>query len=300
MDSLALFLCMTAGVCWASSGIAAQHFFSQCELSAMDLTIFRMTTTSLLMLALTVCRGQFRRNMAVMKREPRLWGELIFYGVIALMAMQFSYFEAIDLGNAAVVTVLQYTCPAMVICWIAFSTRRLPEAGSVIAVILAVGGTFFLATGGHIDKLTVSADCFFWSMASAVFYAIAAVYPKHLQLKMDNSFLLFWGMLIGGISAMFLVDDFNYFNFCHWNLAFDLFVIIFCGTAVAFVCYNAGLARLSADQASITTTVEPVASVLLAYVLYGQTFGLVEMGGIVMIVVAIAMPAIFRKKTKRR
>ncbi len=298
MDGLALFLCMTAGVGWASSGMAAQHFFTQCELSAMDLTVFRMTTTSLLMLALTVYRGRFRKNMAVMKREPRLWAELLFYGVVALMAMQYTYFQAIDLGNAAVVTVLQYTCPAMVICWLALSNRKWPDKGSVIAVILAITGTFFLATGGHVDKLSMTAECFYYTMASAVFYAIAAVYPKHLQRKMDNSFLLFWGMLIGGISASFLTDDFNYFNFFHWNLAFDLFVIIFCGTAVAFVCYNAGLARLSADQASITTTVEPVASVILSYFIFGQTFGLAETLGIVMIVVAIAMPALFRKKSE--
>ncbi len=297
MDGLALCLCMTAGVGWASSGMAAQHFFTQCELSAMDLTVFRMTTTSLLMLALTVYRGRFRKNMAVMKKEPRLWAELLFYGVVALMAMQYTYFQAIDLGNAAVVTVLQYTCPAMVICWLALSNRKWPDKGSVIAVILAIFGTFFLATGGHVDTLSMTAECFYYTMASAVFYAIAAVYPKHLQRKMDNSFLLFWGMLIGGISASFLTDDFSYLKFFHWNLAFDLFVIIFCGTAVAFVCYNAGLARLSADQASITTTVEPVASVILSYFIFGQTFGLAETLGIVMIVVAIAMPAIFRKKS---
>ncbi len=297
MDGLALCLCMTAGVGWASSGMAAQHFFTQCELSAMDLTVFRMTTTSLLMLALTVYRGRFRKNMAVMKKEPHLWAELLFYGVVALMAMQYTYFQAIDLGNAAVVTVLQYTCPAMVICWLALSNRKWPDKGSVSAVILAIFGTFFLATGGHVDTLSMTAECFYYTMASAVFYAIAAVYPKHLQRKMDNSFLLFWGMLIGGISASFLTDDFSYLKFFHWNLAFDLFVIIFCGTAVAFVCYNAGLARLSADQASITTTVEPVASVILSYFIFGQTFGLAETLGIVMIVVAIAMPAIFRKKS---
>ncbi len=297
MDGLALCLCMTAGVGWASSGMAAQHFFTQCELSAMDLTVFRMTTTSLLMLALTVYRGRFRKNMAVMKKEPHLWAELLFYGVVALMAMQYTYFQAIDLGNAAVVTVLQYTCPAMVICWLALSNRKWPDKGSVSAVILAIFGTFFLATGGHVDTLSMTAECFYYTMASAVFYAIAAVYPKHLQRKMDNSFLLFWGMLIGGISASFLTDDFSYLKFFHWNLAFDLFVIIFCGTAVAFVCYNAGLARLSADQASITTTVEPVSSVILSYFIFGQTFGLAETLGIVMIVVAIAMPAIFRKKS---
>ncbi len=295
MERLALFFCMTAGVMWAGSGVAAQHFFAHSDLDAMDLTTIRMFCTSAIMAGITVGRGRWKRNWAVMKASPGLWGQILFYGLVGLMAMHFAYFEAIDLGNAAVVTVLQYTCPAMVICWLAFRRRAWPEPGSVLAVFMAIAGTFFLATGGRLDALSVSRACFFWSMASAVFYAVAAVFPKHLVGRLDNSFLLTWGMLFGALAAWGLTDHLNFLDFFHAELLFDLFVIIVCGTAVAFVCYNAGLAYLSEDQASLTTTVEPVASVVLSYLLFGTTFGAVQAGGILLIVAAIAMPALWRK-----
>lgn len=299
MNGLALFFCMTAGVMWAASGVGAQHFFAHSSLDAMDLTTFRMFCTSAIMVAVTFVKGRWQKNWAVVTAHPRYWWEMLFYGIVALMGMHFAYFEAIALGNAAVVTVLQYTCPAMVICWLAFRRRKIPDAGSLIAVALAIGGTFFLVTGGRLDALSVSKDCFFWSMASAVLYAIAAVFPKHLTGKLDNSFLLAWGMFFGAIPSWLMTDHLNFLDFFHWELALDLFAIIICGTAVAFICYNAGLARLSADQASLTTTVEPVASVIMSYYLFGTTFGFVEAMGIVMIVTAIAMPALMRTKAAR-
>lgn len=299
MHTLALFFCMTAGVMWAASGVAAQHFFAHSDLSAMDLTTFRMFCTSLIMVGVTLVKGRWQKNWQAMKAHPGFWGQTVFYGVVALMGMHFAYFEAIDLGNAAVVTVLQYTCPAMVICWLAFRNRAMPDAGSVIAVILAVAGTFLLVTGGRLDALSISWACFYWAMLSAVLYAIAAVFPKHLLGKLDNSFLLAWGMFFGAVVSWLLTDHLDFRDFFHWELLPDLFAIIVCGTAVAFICYNAGLAYLSADQASLTTTVEPVASVLMSYVLFGTTFGWVEASGIVMIVAAIAMPALLRRRAPR-
>lgn len=298
MNGLALFLCMTAGVCWAGSGVAAQHFFQHSPLSAMDLTVFRMLSTCAIMTIVTCAKGQWRRNWQVMKARPMLWGQFLFYGVVALMAMHYSYFEAIRLGNAAVVTVIQYTCPAIVICWVSFSQRKLPGRGPALAVVLAVLGTFLLVTGGRLDALSVPADCLAWAVFSAFTYATASVFPKHLSGSIDNSFLLAWGMLFGAIPSWLFVPDLNFLDFFHADLLIDLFVIVILGTAVAFICYNAGLSRMSADQASITTTIEPVASVVMSYLLFGTVFSAVQAGGIAMIIAAIAMPAVLGRKKR--
>ena len=296
MRGIALFLCMAAGICWAGSGVAAQHFFQHSSLSPMDLTVFRMLCTCAIMAAVTVCKRRWRQNWQAMKSHPSLWGQFIFYGIVALMAMHYSYFESIRLGNAAVATVIQYTCPAIVICWLALSQRKWPEPGAAVAVALAVAGTFLLVTGGRLDALSVSGSCLAWAIFSAFTYAVASVFPKHLVGAIDNSFLLAWGMFFGAISSWVFVPDLNFMDFFHMELLVDLFCIVILGTAVAFICYNAGLSYLSADQASITTTVEPVASVVMSYFIFGTVFGAVEAAGIAMIVAAIAMPALLRKK----
>ena len=51
--------------------------------------------------------------------------------------------------------------------------------GDMFAVVLAVGGVFLLATGGDPRTLSVPADCIYYSVLSAVFYAFCSIYVRH-------------------------------------------------------------------------------------------------------------------------
>jgi len=48
MKSFAVFLVVIAGTMWAGSGLAAQHFLAHNDHTAMDLTVFRMISTALI------------------------------------------------------------------------------------------------------------------------------------------------------------------------------------------------------------------------------------------------------------
>ena len=118
MKSFAVFLVVIAGTMWAGSGLAAQHFLAHNDHTAMDLTVFRMISTALIIFVIAFMRGTLGRSMRILKEYPTLWIKLIFYG-LGLMLMQHTYFAGIGAGNAAVATVIQYICPALVICWVA-------------------------------------------------------------------------------------------------------------------------------------------------------------------------------------
>lgn len=79
-------------------------------------------------------------------------------------------------------------------------------------------------------------------------------------------------------------------TFFHDDVLFDIFMIIICGTVIAFICYNVGLAWLTEEQTSVTATVELAVSVIASYFLFGTTFGLFEGTGIIMVLLAILMP----------
>ena len=53
---------------------------------------------------------------------------------------------------------------------------------------------------------------------------------------------------------------------------------------------------LSESQASVTAAVEPAISVIASYFIFGTTFGIVEMGGIFLVISAIVIPACFKEK----
>ena len=289
--TLAIILVALAGVMWASNGIAVQDFFKYSYKSAIDLTNIRMIGAGILLLIVAVINGKLKKSLSVLKMYPRLWIDIIIYGIFGMVIMQFTYFEAISIGGAAATTVIQYSCPAIVVIFDSLYYKRLPQRGEVIAVILAITGVLLLVTGGNLDKLIVPLACVFWSLASGTFFAFSAIYPKHLfAAQIDAYFLTGMSMLIGGIFSFVLVDEINWLPFFDPDVIFDVGWIIVIGTVGAFLLFNAGLIYLTPEEASVTAATEPVASVIISYLVFGTIFGFIEMIGIFLVIFAILIP----------
>lgn len=294
--SLALIFVGLAGIFWASSGVAVQDFFLHSDKSAMELTNIRMCTAGAILILISTRRKKFWLTLRILKRRPRLWRDVIIYGIIGVMFMQFTYFAGIAIGGAAATTVICYACPAMVVMWESFYHKRLPKRGEVIAVVLAMSGVFLLVTGGNPTKLLVPLGCVVWSLLSGAAFAFSAIFPKHLfAKKIDPYFLTGVGMFMGGLSTFALIDERNWLPFFAPEVLFDVSWIIIFGTVAAFLSFNAGLKFLTPEEASITATTEPAASVIISRIIFGTAFGAVESFGILLVLLAIVMPSIVKR-----
>ena len=261
----------------------------------MELTNIRMCSAGLILILISARRKNFWRSASLINRHPRLWLDVIIYGVIGVMFMQFTYFQGISIGGAAATTVICYTCPAMVIIWESLYKKKFPKRGEILAVILAMSGVFLLVTGGNPTKLLVPLDCVIWSLLSGAAFAFSAIYPKHLfAKKIDPYFLTGVGMFIGGLSTFLLINDWNWLPFFAPKVLFDVSWIIIFGTIAAFLSFNAGLKFLTPEEASITVTTEPAASVIISWIIFGTAFGLIESLGIILVLLAIVAPSLIK------
>lgn len=294
--TLALIVVGLSGIFWASSGVAVQDFFAHSSKTAMELTNIRMCVAGAILILFATRRKNFRRTLVILNRYPGLWLDVVIYGIIGVMFMQFTYFQGISIGGAAATTVICYACPAMVVIWESLYHRRLPKRGEVIAVAFAMCGVFLLVTGGNPTKLLVPIGCVFWSLLSGATFAFSAIFPKHLfAKKIDPYFLTGVGMFIGGLSTFALIDDKNWSPFLAADVLFDVCWIIIFGTVAAFQSFNAGLKFLTPEQASITATTEPAASVIISWIIFGTAFGFVESVGIFLVILAIVAPVIIKR-----
>lgn len=293
---LALIFVAMAGIFWASSGVAVQDFFAHSSKSAMELTNIRMCVAGLILILISTRRKNFWLSLGLLNRKPRFWLDVIIYGVIGVMFMQFTYFAGISIGGAAATTVICYAYPAMVVMWESFYHKRLPKLGEVIAVVLAMSGVFLLVTGGNPTKIIVPIGCVLWSLLSGAAFAFSTIFPKQLfAKKIDPYFLTGVGMFIGGLSTFALIDDRNWLPFLDFEVLFDVTWIIIFGTIAAFLSFNAGLKFLTPEEASITATTEPAASVIISWIIFGTAFGLVESIGIILVLLAIVIPSIVKR-----
>ncbi len=294
---LALIFVGMAGIFWASSGVAVQDFFMYSQKTAMELTNIRMSVAGAILLLIAASRRKsFKLSAGILNKNPRFWFDVVIYGIIGVVFMQFTYFQGISIGGAAATTVICYACPAMVVLWESFYHKKFPKRGEVIAVILAMSGVFLLVTGGNPTKLLVPVGCIVWSLASGAAFAFSAIYPKHLfAKKIDPYFLTGAGMFIGGLFTFLLIEDKNWTAFFNSDVIFDVSWIIIFGTVAAFLSFNAGLKFLTPEEASITATTEPAASVIISWAIFGTAFGVVESFGIILVLLAIIAPSIVKK-----
>ena len=292
----AVLLVLLAGTMWAASGTAAQHFYTQSTHIPIELTQVRLFLSSALFFLLAYWSGGLRRGIRSLRRDPRLLIQLAIHGILGIMIVQFSYFMGIAEGDAAATTVIGYTSPAMMILYLAVRYRRLPSAAETGTVVAAVAGVFLLVTGGDIGRLSVPMSCVIWSLISGVTFVFAMIYPVRLLRLFDRFFLLAVCMLIGGISLLpvtrVIFDVGSFFTAETW---LDLLIIIGLGTIVAFFAFNVGLRWLSPEETAITATIEPVASVIFAWLIFDTHFVTMQVVGIVLVIAAILTPNVLRK-----
>ena len=232
--------------------------------------------------------GQDEKNLRLLRKKPRLWIDIVIYAIVGLMLMHYTYFEAIAYGNAATATVVLYSSSATM----PFVHRKLPSKEEVITVFLAVGGTYFLVTGGDPAKLSVSFLCIALALFNGVVYSFASMYPKHIFLQVDKTFVLAVSMIIGGLACWGFVPQIDWLAFFDPYIFFGVAWIVLFGTVTAFLLYNAGLMYLSSQQALITAASEPAASVILSCLIFQMSFVGLQVVGILMVILAIVMPAV--------
>ena len=297
--NLALILVGLSGICWASSGVSAQEFFSHSLKTPLELTNVRMCCAGLILLVILFWQGKFKRSAARLNRKPKLWLYLFIYGLIGIVMVQFSYFQAIASGGAAATTVILAATPAMVVIWESFYNRKFPAKIEIAAVIFAIVGVFLLVTGGDASKILVPLACVFWSLTSGASFAFSMIFGKVLFAeKIDPAFMTSLGMIEGGLITFLLIGDYNWRPFFNSETFFNVAWIIIFGTVIAFWIFNEGLKYLTPEESSLMEMTEPVSAVVLSYFVFGTAFGLIESFGIILVLLAILSPVLAKKFVK--
>ena len=247
------------------------------------------------MLIVIILRGKFKNSVAILNRNKKFCWDVFVYGLIGIVMVQFTYFQAISIGGAAATTVILSATPAMVVIWHSIYGRKFPSRRDLFTVILAMIGVFLLVTGGDPKKLLVPLGCVFWSLASGAAFAFSAIFPKPLfKAGVDPAFMTSVGMFTCGLTTFIFIENWDWTPFLTAGKFFDVAWIVIFGTVIAFISFNAGLKFLTAEEATVTALTEPVSSVIISYFIFGTTFGLIESVGIVLVFIAILMPVIFK------
>lgn len=265
-----------AATLWGISGACAQYLFQQKGVSIDWLVSVRLLAAGSLLLACAA--AQHMPLLAIWQtRQSRM--DLLAFGVLGMLGVQYTYFAVIEASNAATGTVLQYLGPTVIVIYMALRQRRWPARVELLALVLAMVGTVLLVTHGDVGVLHISPRALAWGLASACALAFYTVQPVRLLQQHPTTLVVGWGMLIGGLASMLWSQPWQVPGV--WDLATlgaVLFVVVL-GTLVAFLAYLLAVQQIGPQRTSLLACAEPLSAALVAVAWLHVPFGWMDVLG---------------------
>ena len=230
----------------------------------------------------------------------RIWiqdaASILIFGILGMSMCQYTYFTAIGASNAGTATVLQYIGPVLILIYLSLRNRKPPRPVELLAIILAVAGTFLLATHGRPGSMVLSRTALFWGLLSAVALAVYTVQPGRLLNEYGSAVVTAWGMLIGGIMLCCIFHPWTIPVETDSQVVLGMAVIILVGTVIAFSCYMEGIRCVGAKKGSLYASVEPVSATVFSVIWMHVSFGLMDLIGFACIISTIFLLALDKKE----
>lgn len=286
-ERIGIIFTVLGGICWGFSGVCGQYLLQVKGLSAEWLVSVRLLSAGLILLTFS----SFRVKSAIWDvwKNRRNSIQMLLFGVLGMAACQYTYFAAVESSNAGTATVLQYTAPILIMGYMAICNRKMPTFIELSALVLALGGTFILATQGNIQTLAISKETLFFGFAAAITVGLYNIMPKQLMESFDTILVMGWGMIVGGVFLSAIVKPWHFVGIWDWQTVCALVAVIGIGTICAFVLYMEGVRLIGATKASLFASVEPVTATIAAVVWMGAIFIPLDIVGLGFILGAVLL-----------
>ena len=279
---------------WGIGGTVAQQLFQKHDIEVSWLVSTRLLIGGLGLLCIQAIFKDKQQIVDVWRKYPL---KLLTFGLVGMLAVQYTYMASIQHGNAAVATLLQYLAPVMIMGWVVLTKQSKFTQKDGITVTLALVGSFFLLTNGSISTLAVSIPAIVWGLLSGVTLAFYTLYAIPLLKEFDSLVIVGWAMLIGSFFISFVHPpwqiDISKFTAEVWVY---LFIVIIFGTMLAFWFYIESLQSLTAKETSLLGNIEPLTAVLATVFWLNVPFGSFQWLGTTLIICMMVYLAFAKEK----
>lgn len=280
-----MILAIMGGVFWGISGVVAEYLMRNENISASWLVGVKMMVAGCLILLYQMIKGN-KNSLSPFKYKHEII-QLIIFSVLGVLGLQYSFFKAIQVSNAATATILQYLSPILLVVYFIFEKRELPNKLSIVSILISLVGTFLLVTKGNINELAISSQGLFWGLLSAFLGAFYIIQPRKLMAKYGTTLIIGWGMLIGGIVFQLYQPIWRNMPGFTPRIVLGVLVITIIGTVFSYICLLTSTEYIPPQFSSLLTSFEPLSSAVLSVLFLGLVLTPIEIISMLLIVLAV-------------
>jgi drug/metabolite transporter (DMT)-like permease len=283
MRSSGTLLCLASGAAFGAMAVFGKLAYGEGTTVGTLLSV-RFALAAVLFWAI-VLAGDAAREVRALPRRDLAAG--LALGACGYALQSGCYFAALQRIDASLLSLLLYTFPAMVAAAAVALGRERLDGRRLTALALALGGLVLVVAGAGTGALDAVGATL--AMTAAVVYTTYILVSDGIVGRMSPKVLC---ALVCTGAAISLTAGSAALGQLHpgevtaagWGWLASLAVV---STVGAILLFFAGLRRVGPTTASILATVEPLVTVVLAFVVFGERLGAVQLVGGALVVCAV-------------
>jgi drug/metabolite transporter (DMT)-like permease len=292
VTSSGTFLCLASATAFGAMAVLGKLAYDD-GATVGTLLAIRFLLAAALFWALVLGGGAARELRALDGRDVAVGLAL---GACGYAIQAGCYFAALERIDASLLSLLLYTFPAMVaVAAFALGRERI-DRRRLGALVLASGGLVLVVAGAGAGALD--------ALGAALGLSAAAVYTTYILVSRGIvgrvTPRLLSALVCTGAAASLTVGSVvlgelrpGELTAAGWGWLACLAVV---STVAAVSLFFAGLKRVGPTTASIVSTAEPVVTVLLAFLVFGELLGPIQLLGGALVLGAVLVLASYRPR----
>ncbi len=211
-------------------------------------------------------------------------------GIISNGLFNIFYTASIRINGMGIASVLMYTAPVFTAIASRVIFHEKFSGLKIFALVLNIAGCILTVTGGNLSLSALNLTGLLMGLGSGFGYGMAAVFGRLAGDRTDA--------VITSVYSYFFASIFLYVflrpdvvpvivdvKILGWGFMYGLIP-----TALAYMLYYMGIKRIpDTSRVPVIASIEPVTAVLIGVVLYGERLGVWNCGGVVVVLVSIAL-----------
>lgn len=281
-----IIMIVSGAMLWGATGPMVEWLLRNTEMSVSFLLTIRLLLAGMLLLLVLKSRGK----QIMLPWRQGVWArQILIFGIVGMLGVQFTFVAAIDTSNAVIATLFQFLSPIYIILFVSWMNKKLPPVAQVFGIIVTLGGLFLLLTNGTLSGFALSEIAVIWGVALGFTFSFYTLYPARLMQEWGVLVSVGWAMVIGGITLLVLnlisvIKQVQLLG--NWQATLMLFCVIIVGTA-AFTLFLGSMKYISAVEASVLSSFEPLTAMVVSVIWFGQALGMWQLTGAIIMLVGV-------------
>ena len=287
MRSTGTLLCVGSAAAFGAMAVLGKLAYDE-GATVGTLLAVRFTLAAALFWALVLAGGEARE---LRRLAPRDIATALALGACGYAAQAGCFFAALDRIDASLLSLLLYTFPAMVAVAAIALGRERADARRLGALGIASAGLVLVLASAKPGALDAAGAAL--ALSAALVYTTYILVSQGVAGRVSPtllSALVCSGAAVTLTLGSALLGDLRPGEVtpAGWGWLAGIAVV---STVAAVSLFFAGLKRVGPTTASILSTVEPVVTVVLAFLVFGELLGALQLVGGVLVIVAVLVLA---------